>query len=223
MSGRKETGESFLYVNSFFTQKIIQKTQVRMVAWNIEIKPGCEVLDSERGVGFGRRSRLSRLRAYLFGRLTIVAARASLLEMFENGQTGGQRQRVAHKSSCKESYSNLRNRIVAVLPHSAVKGIHEFCPACQNADGHSAANHFSITDKSARISNRACIPPWCDRKPVTTSSKISAVPASPLNTTDFVQEFDWPECGMTTLNRLDKNGCKLRDVLANIFQRFGRP
>ncbi len=77
----------------------------------------------------------------------VLQGRSRRFQMLQNRAGGGERQRVAHESAGKESYSGGWIGIVAILPHAAVEGVHECRLACQDADGHSAAGHFAIGDK----------------------------------------------------------------------------
>ena len=57
--------------------------------------------------------------------------------------------------------------------------------------------------------NSAWPPPGWARKPVTTSSKISAVPDASVISAELSQEFDRLEGRMAALHRLDEHGGKL--------------
>ena len=60
----------------------------------------------------------------------------AFLQMIEDWLRGGKRERVADERAGEERHARLREGVVAVLPHAAVKRVHELghCrPGCRSA------------------------------------------------------------------------------------------
>ena len=96
--------------------------------------------------------------------------------MLEDGLGRRQGERMAHERPREVGDPDDRNRIIAVSPlPPSNASIQLRLPAIMPI-GRPPPTTLPYVARSALIPNRAWIPPGCDRKPVTTSSKISAVP-----------------------------------------------
>ncbi len=58
----------------------------------------------------------------------------------------------------------------------------------------------------------ACMPPGCTRKPVTTSSKISAAPEAAVTVAQFANKGSWHQRRMPALHRLNQHGRNIVNV-----------
>src|SRR5438876_11583749 len=78
----------------------------------------------------------------------------------------GQRQRMPHKSPCKECDPNLWNRLIAKLPSSSIQSIHEFRFAGDNAYRQAATDDLAVSNQirantkhrlqAARVTSKPC-------------------------------------------------------------------
>src|SRR5437764_13338604 len=64
--------------------------------------------------------------------------------MFEYGPRRGHRERVLAEGSGEEGLIGLWVRVVAVAPHAAINGVHEFGLTRDDPDGHPAADHLTV-------------------------------------------------------------------------------
>ncbi len=56
----------------------------------------------------------------------------------------GKRQRVTDEGASEEGHADLRERIVTILPETAIEGVHVFPRASDDTDGQSATDHFAV-------------------------------------------------------------------------------
>src|SRR5947209_14187860 len=75
---------------------------------------------------------------------SLLKFRAFLLEVCQDRLGCGEHQRMSNERAGEKSHADFWKRLIAVLPLPAVKGIHEFCVACDDADWKAAANDFSV-------------------------------------------------------------------------------
>src|SRR5579863_3775355 len=65
--------------------------------------------------------------------------------MIEHGLYGGQRERVTHERAGKEGHADGWVGVIAELPGAAIERIHELSFAGQDANGHAAGKHLSVS------------------------------------------------------------------------------
>ena len=77
----------------------------------------------------------------------LLQGRPDFLEFEEDGTGRGEGQGMADEGAGKKGDAHFGHGIVAVLPRSAIEGIHVFPLAADHAQGHAAANDFAVGDE----------------------------------------------------------------------------
>ena len=129
-----------------------------------------------------------------------------LLQAPQHGARRGERKRMAHEGAGEERDADLRarSRRRTSSRRRRARPDTSRSPATMPI-GRPPPRTLPYVARSARTPNSACAPPGCARKPVTTSSKTSAVSACCRDLRQLVQELARLEFGAATLHGLDEH------------------
>ena len=142
-------------------------------------------------------------------------------QVAHGGIGGGHCQRVANKGSGKEGQIRFRLRVVAVLPLTAIKGVHKRRLASHNANRHPAANNFAVGHDVGFNPPRLLDAPLVDAEPGDDFIQNESTAAVAGNLAQLAQKFNGAVVRVAALYRLHQHRRQFVGVLTNKIERFG--
>src|SRR5258708_10591339 len=129
---------------------------------------------------------------------------------------------MAHKGASKERDANFGEGRVAVIPHTAVKRVHELRFACEHSDGHAAGENFSVGSEVGTDVKKRLAASGMGAETGDNFVKDQASFGFLGYFAKLLEKSDWLEIRVAALNWLDQNCSEIACILANPLKRFPR-
>ena len=148
-------GETLQHEHAAVAQARTQKAAVFLILANAQIHQGPAVRHLERHVIIGKPAVHCACQPVALGIDGLPEKIRLGFEKRQHRLQGSHCQRMTHESTRKEGNGRLGETVIAVLPRTAIEGVHEAGFARHHAHRHAAADNFAIGHK---ISINAVIP-----------------------------------------------------------------